>query len=188
MNNKKISRRRLLATTGALGVITVQVPSKWSKPIVDTVILPAHAQTSANCQPLVIPGTTISCSLPATPATEIITRYTFSFVNGCLTYQAEASDDQGLVGGLVPVITLTDSNVLIISELRDRWVEDRTTIMMVTSTGFSIMFQDCFDPAEPTTNETLALTIEGVPCTASFTLSSNSGTEATVSDIVIAPA
>ena len=47
MKNKNISRRKLIQTTGLLGVIATQEPAKWSKPIVDTVLLPVHAATSA---------------------------------------------------------------------------------------------------------------------------------------------
>ncbi len=40
------SRRKLLTVIGVGSVASIAVPSKWSKPIVDSVLLPAHAQTS----------------------------------------------------------------------------------------------------------------------------------------------
>jgi len=59
MKNKEISRRRLLTTTGVLGVIAAQAPSKWSKPIVDAVILPTHAETSSDAAS----SDSVSCSM-----------------------------------------------------------------------------------------------------------------------------
>ena len=42
-NSRRKTLRNILAATGILAGAQV-VPSKWSKPIVDTVMLPAHAQ------------------------------------------------------------------------------------------------------------------------------------------------
>ncbi|MGM0553979.1 MAG: twin-arginine translocation signal domain-containing protein [Pseudomonadota bacterium] len=38
------SRRRLLKLLGLGGAAAVIMPERWSKPIIDSVILPAHAQ------------------------------------------------------------------------------------------------------------------------------------------------
>ncbi|MCP3951244.1 MAG: hypothetical protein GY697_03360 [Desulfobacterales bacterium] len=61
---------------------------------------------------------------------------------------------------------------------------------MATSAGFYNAFQECFSslPTDSPISETLALTIEGIPYTASFTLSEENLVEAVISDIVIAPA
>lgn len=58
---KKITRRKLITTTGAacgtaLGANSL--PEQWLKPIVNSIILPAHAQTSVGCE--------VSCLSPAT--------------------------------------------------------------------------------------------------------------------------
>ncbi|MFH1152862.1 MAG: hypothetical protein V1793_03510 [Pseudomonadota bacterium] len=57
------SRRRLLKkialTTGTLGA-SFLLPVKWSQPLIDTVFLPAHAQTSAGSIPPVIEEFTLS--------------------------------------------------------------------------------------------------------------------------------
>ena len=45
-NTNRTDRRKLLAIIGVGGVAAVAIPSRWSKPIIDSVILPAHAQTS----------------------------------------------------------------------------------------------------------------------------------------------
>jgi len=39
-------RRRLLGKIAVGGVAAAAIPMKWSKPVVDTVLLPVHAQTS----------------------------------------------------------------------------------------------------------------------------------------------
>lgn len=39
-------RRKLLTVIGVGTVASLAVPAKWSKPIIDSVVLPAHAQTS----------------------------------------------------------------------------------------------------------------------------------------------
>jgi hypothetical protein len=46
---EKISRRRAMKVLGAGGVVaaTLMLPSKWTKPVVESIIVPAHAQASA---------------------------------------------------------------------------------------------------------------------------------------------
>lgn len=39
-------RRKLLMVIGGGGMAAAVLPGKWSKPIIDAVVLPAHAQTS----------------------------------------------------------------------------------------------------------------------------------------------
>jgi hypothetical protein len=55
---EKLSRRRAMKVLGAGGVVaaTLMLPSKWTKPVVESIIVPAHAQASA-------PPTTISGSI-----------------------------------------------------------------------------------------------------------------------------
>ena len=62
----KESRRKLLKGL-ALGV-----PAVWAKPIVDSVLLPAHAQTSSTCpSQFTIPGESLTCASPLQTATSI---------------------------------------------------------------------------------------------------------------------
>ena len=44
-----LTRRKLLAALGAGGVVTSQtsLPQAWTRPVVETLMLPAHAQTTA---------------------------------------------------------------------------------------------------------------------------------------------
>jgi len=42
----KLSRRKAMTVMAAVGGTTVFLPHQWSKPILDAVVLPAHAQTS----------------------------------------------------------------------------------------------------------------------------------------------
>jgi hypothetical protein len=46
---EKLSRRRAMKVLGAGGVVaaTLMLPSKWTKPVVESIIVPAHAQASA---------------------------------------------------------------------------------------------------------------------------------------------
>lgn len=82
--NSSESRRKLLksiaAGSGAI-VAGKSLPESWSRPVVDSVMLPVHAQTSQNlglsfvsCSSFTPPFGTISGSFPVTitPATEFI--------------------------------------------------------------------------------------------------------------------
>lgn len=42
-------RRKLLTAIGVGSVTSLAVPTNWSKPIIDSMMLPAHAQTSILC-------------------------------------------------------------------------------------------------------------------------------------------
>jgi hypothetical protein len=46
---ENVSRRRAMKVLGAGGVVaaTLMLPSKWTKPVVESIIVPAHAQASA---------------------------------------------------------------------------------------------------------------------------------------------
>ncbi len=59
------SRRQVLLglTAGIVGAF--QLPATWTKPVIESVILPAHAQTTTCARPeLLIPGRTFSCRSP----------------------------------------------------------------------------------------------------------------------------
>lgn len=53
LDTKKTSRRRLLKTvvagSGAFA-LTQKLPEKWARPVVDTIVVPAHAITTSECQ------------------------------------------------------------------------------------------------------------------------------------------
>ena len=53
------SRRKALKAIGASGVLAGTIPGSWTKPLVESVVLPAHAQTSP-------PSTTCTNSGPCT--------------------------------------------------------------------------------------------------------------------------
>ncbi len=56
MTTEKVNRtdrRKLLQVIGISSVAAVAVPSKWSKPVIDAVVLPAHAQTSCTTDTVV---------------------------------------------------------------------------------------------------------------------------------------
>jgi hypothetical protein len=57
VSGEKVSRRRAMKVLGVGGVVaaTLMLPSKWTKPVVESIIVPAHAQASA-------PPTTITAT------------------------------------------------------------------------------------------------------------------------------
>lgn len=58
---KKLTRRKLITRTGmACGTVLAanSLPEQWLKPVINSIVLPAHAQTSVVCE--------ISCLSPAT--------------------------------------------------------------------------------------------------------------------------
>jgi len=68
-NKEQAGRRRLLKAGGVVASSAL-LPEKWSRPVVDTVLLPAHAQTS---MPLTGPlGQTIGKVIPTDPSTSMI--------------------------------------------------------------------------------------------------------------------
>jgi len=42
----QLERRKVLSIVGAGALLTTAMPSKWSAPVINAVMLPAHAQTS----------------------------------------------------------------------------------------------------------------------------------------------
>lgn len=75
MSDKNVSRRRAIkiVASGAL-VATIALPSKWSRPIVESIIVPAHAQASP---PLTTgTGTTATSTTGTTTATTTVTTVT----------------------------------------------------------------------------------------------------------------
>ncbi len=94
MNNisSNKSRRVVLkkaVTIGALAASVKEIPSGWSKPVIDTILLPAHAQTSAvasSCECTSVPSSGASVTedqeIRATfrvvpnPGTPVLIRFT----------------------------------------------------------------------------------------------------------------
>lgn len=70
--SKNISRRQVMKTVVIGGVATmVMLPSKWTKPIVDTVVTPAHAASSApatTAAPTTTTTTTVTTTVTTTAA------------------------------------------------------------------------------------------------------------------------
>ena len=71
MKNNKVSRRRALKIVASGAVVaTIALPSKWTRPIVEAIVVPAHAQAS----PTTTNGTT--STLPPTTGTVTTTATT----------------------------------------------------------------------------------------------------------------
>ena len=65
MSTTNSARRRLLQALAGGSVITTSLPDTWSRPVVDSVLLPAHAQTTENGDDTV---TTDACTSTSTIA------------------------------------------------------------------------------------------------------------------------
>ena len=92
------SRRSLLKTISVGGVATISVPAKWSKPAVESVILPAHAQTTlgnaltaAEC-PAVVDSDKVSISVTALQSAPDLDGVRISF-DGCTQLWLNTADD-----------------------------------------------------------------------------------------------
>jgi len=110
MSNKELSRRRLLkklaAGSGALGAVSA-LPEKWRKPVVDSVILPAHAATTtapASCNGKIAGSWSVSAH-SANGVVNFTTTYVLSN-NGTYTESGIAAGTWSLSGNTV---TLTSS-------------------------------------------------------------------------------
>lgn len=83
------SARRLIVTGGALAGAGLLLPERWTRPVVQSVLLPAHAQTTPGtgqpCPPVVIAGRQLSCD---TQVAEFLVA-TFSFDGECLSVATE---------------------------------------------------------------------------------------------------
>ena len=65
-----IDRRRAIAVTIGGVAMTISLPSRWLKPLVDAVIVPAHAAASA---PATTPKPTSTTAAPTTTPTPTTT-------------------------------------------------------------------------------------------------------------------
>jgi hypothetical protein len=166
------SRRRLLAGGFFAGITTPFIPIKWTEPVVKAVLLPAHAQTSLECQTTdVIPGMTVVCDTDV----EICTIYSYQFVDGCLVRTHRDCD------------TPPGDNEL---QVGARSSQGTMSVGIFASTNGFNEQQRCFEPFEPQDRDLeLPLEIGGVQYLASFTLvRSQEPPSAFVSDITVAPA
>ena len=75
----KPTRRELLKGVMGAGALSIALPDSWAKPIVNAVLLPAHAQTSA-CPEMVIGNVTFGPQ-SGTP-TPAVCRATFDVLSG----------------------------------------------------------------------------------------------------------
>ena len=44
--DRNLTRRRVLTLVGGATALTVLLPAKWTKPVVESVVVPAHAQAT----------------------------------------------------------------------------------------------------------------------------------------------
>lgn len=76
---RKTTRRALLGTISAIGAAgATQLPTQWTRPVVDHVVLPVHAQTS-------LEGCQVTCTQAATQNVTIVTGGTAPVVTQAFT-------------------------------------------------------------------------------------------------------
>jgi len=197
MSNKKSndSRRKLLksiaAGSGAV-VAGKSLPESWSKPVIDTVMLPAHAATTGvdssstqeeeSCKnTAIIPGGAVKCS--DEPPYSIYHLYSFSLSDDdCLTqvekiYNTEAPSPED-----------NEFRVHYRKHTPESW-EGRMTVNTAQGIGAGrAVDQFCLDRNNDFSESRVhELKIDGVAYTASFTLYRYQ-TIVSISDITVAPA
>lgn len=88
--SRSSSRRRMFKRGLKVASVVPFLPSRWSQPLVQAVVLPAHAQTS--CPGATIQARTFLCSEYSSPLVALKTAlYTFSLVGGCLVVSVDTS-------------------------------------------------------------------------------------------------
>ncbi len=92
---KQPSRRKVMTVAASTAVVAgAALPSKWAKPVVDSVLLPAHAQTSA---------TILSATIDA--AQEVPTPVVATMATGTATVTVNQSDNTIQLTGTVMNLT-----------------------------------------------------------------------------------
>jgi hypothetical protein len=67
---RELSRRKLLerVALGGAAISVTLLPSEWVKPVVETIVVPAHAQVSGPSPSAPVPSPSPSVSFSATPS------------------------------------------------------------------------------------------------------------------------
>jgi len=83
-DDKNVSRRRALKVLGLGGVVvaTLALPSKWTRPVVETIVVPAHAQSSPRATTTTIVFSDIRLKRDIEPVGELdngLTLYRFRY-------------------------------------------------------------------------------------------------------------
>ena len=104
-NPQGAGRRRLLQLTGGIGASAI-VSSEWKKPVIETVLIPAHAQTTDSESD----SDSTQNSTPAGPCVLTISAAaTLSISSGTITDDAVLN--AGILGGSTATLTLLDDVV-----------------------------------------------------------------------------
>ena len=169
------SRRKLLKSiaAGSGAIVTGKsLPESWSRPVVDAVMLPVHAQTSPACptpRSLSIPGVTNLCSNPS---------------GGFQSYRVDDITDECqpilvvISGGVNPTVQV------ITVRRRPTGIETEVSVGGVINN----ITQNCGnpDPDSQTVIQSLFQAESGASWTATYTLS-RTATQTQVSNISLSP-
>ncbi len=175
------ARRRFLnkATYGACATTAlVSVPELWVKPVVQSIILPAHAQTTTDdsttscTDSITISGSTWSCADSSS-----FTTTTFGRSNGCIV----VSDTETHTSYIAPA-----ANQIIFG--KDPTVNDTFIIHVDTDYELHSESQDCLQPSSISFHGSHLIFVEGSVYRVDYTgTRASAPSSITVSDIVVMP-
>lgn len=181
------TRRRMLkglAAGGGALATTRLVPESWKRPVVESMVLPAHAQTSptqtgSSCElSTVLPSTSIVCGVDVSDGW-VVTRYTFAIIDGCLSYEESS----------VPIESLPTANneLDVLYDPNGDGDPPTPTIGVRTLNDGSVTVNAACTAGNTDDAHSLSLEIDSIAYTASFHLIHSVSTF-TISEIDISPA
>ena len=112
MRNSNTNRRKLLLGLGSGIAGVAQLPEKWTKPVIDSVILPAHAQTSGTTSiPTTTPLAPCDLTIPSIQTAPLarVNGASYSLDSGQCLFTEDGSDviiSVHVVSGPVASVTL----------------------------------------------------------------------------------
>lgn len=177
VSSSRSSARRRIVTGGVVaGTTSVLLPVQWLPPVVQAVILPAHAVTSPQaCTPLTLNGCQANC---ADDPKFVGTRYTFEIVDGCIIATQEETT-QG---------PQAEDQLRIICRVEGEVAKQLTLIVEVVGSPLAVGTQQCDNPASPhEVPFALDLTVATLPFIATGTITVATD-EIVVSPIQVDPA
>jgi len=152
--------KKILTGTTAAGIVAV-APEKWTKPVIDSVTLPAHAQTSAI--PLSFVSTNLSASIIENMIETLLpSAYAgagIEFGNLCINFQSDLNTYSATIA---PVLYLPDGNDVFMTATNGTLdsptqmdlpcdTEDATiTLTNLTATGVDYSISDGGEPVTGT--------------------------------------
>ena len=152
------SKRKLLGISGGIGVSALA--TQWQKPVIQSIVLPAHGATT-NCLIPPVPGRSVVCE-----DTEFLINIDYTFAldeNGCPVWSETQFND-----------TPPERAANVYRIVWRRHATDQLTIVAVSELGARAIDQFCDSPnADLTDPRELGVIVDGVTINLSLVLSRN---------------